>query len=83
MNHGCQKSSKNNKRITKENVMHVLLDSGSSGDLWFHKKELPKHFPYLTRLVSKSWNILNEVFTTKGRGEFSIKFFQYSNSNSF
>ncbi len=54
MNHGSQKSSKSNKRITKEKVIRVLLDSGSSRDLWFHKKGTPKHFPYLTRLVSKS-----------------------------
>jgi hypothetical protein len=82
-NHGNHKSSKNNKRITKEKVIRVLLDSGSSGDLWFHKKGTPKHFPYSTRLVSKSWNTSNGVFTTKGRGEFSLKFFEYSNSKQF
>ena len=38
MNHGSQQSSKNNKRITKEKVIQIILDSGSSGDLWFHKK---------------------------------------------
>ena len=78
--HGSQKSSKSNKKDTKEKVIRVLLDSGSSGDLWFHKKGTPKHFPYSTRLVSKSWNTSNGIFTTKGRGEFSIKFFEYSNS---
>jgi hypothetical protein len=96
-NHGSQKSSKNNKRITKEKVIHVLLDSGSSGDLWFHKKGTPKHFCYLNRLVSEPWNTSNGAFTTKGRGEFSLKlvfmtkgkgefslkFFEYSNRNSF
>jgi hypothetical protein len=37
--------------IRPEAVSHcqVLLDSGSGGDLMFHEKGKPMHFPYLTR----------------------------------
>ena len=38
-------------------VIKVLLDSGSDGDLMFHEKEMPMHFPYLTRQVPNSWHM--------------------------
>ena len=30
-------------------VIQVLLDSGSDGDLMFHENGMPMHFPYLAR----------------------------------
>ncbi len=33
--------------------------------------------------MSKSWHTLNGVFHTKGRGNFTLKFFEYSNSKEF
>ena len=82
-NHNKQKSSTSNKKVTRKKVIRVLLDSGSDGDLWFHKKGTTKHFPYSNRQVSKSWHTSNGVFKTNGRGEFKVKFFEYSNSKEF
>ena len=39
------------RHCTSNNIIKVLLDSGSDGDLWFHHKGTPMHFPYLTRQV--------------------------------
>ncbi len=64
-------------------IIQVLLDSGSDGDLMFHEKGTPTHFPYLTRQVPNSWCTSNESFLTKGRSTISLKFFEYSNSKEF
>ena len=71
------------KRSPNKKLIRVLLDSGSDGDLLFHEKGKPKHFPYLTRQVPCSWHMSNGVFNTKGRGKLLIKFFEYSNSKEF
>ena len=60
-----QRASTSNNKITRKKVIKVLLDTGSDGDLWFHKKGTPKHFSYLTRQVSKSWHTSNGIFQTK------------------
>ena len=60
----------------------MLLDSGSDGDLLFHKKGAPKCFPYTTRQVPKSWCTSNGNFHTEGIGKLELKFFEYSNSKS-
>ena len=75
-----QRASTSNNKITRKKVIKVLLDTGSDGDLWFHKKGTPKHFSYSTRQVSKSWHTSNGIFQTKGRGKFRLKFFEYSNN---
>ena len=62
------------------NLIKVLLDTGSDGDLMFHEKGTYKRFPYLTRQVPKSWHTSNGSFQTKGRAEVNLKFFEYSNS---
>ena len=74
---------KSNNKAIKEKLIRVLLDSGSDGDLLFHQKGKPKHFPYLTRQVPCSWHTSNGVFHTKGRGKLLIRFFEYSNSKEF
>jgi hypothetical protein len=74
---------KSSKVATKEKPIRVLLDSGSDGDLLFHQKGKPKHFPYLTRQVPCSWHMSNGVFQTKRRGKLLIRFFEYSNSKEF
>ena len=71
------KGEKSNKLIK------VLLDSGSTGDLMFHKKGTKMRFPYSIRQVPLSWHTSNGVFLTEGRGEVTIKFFEYSNSKQF
>ncbi len=60
----------------------MLLDSGSDGDLLFHEKGTVRHFPDLTRQVTKSWHSSNGSFLTKG-GKVGLKFFEYSNSNEY
>ena len=41
------------------------------------------HFPSLTRPVTKSWNMLNGSFLTKGRSKVNLKFFEYSNNREY
>ena len=64
-------------------VIQVLIDSGSDGDLMFHEKGMPMHFPYLTRQVPNSWHTLNGSFLTKGRSKVSMKIVEYSKSKEF
>ena len=68
------------RRCTSNNIIKVLLDSGSDGDLWFREKGTPMHFPYLTRQVSLLWHMTNGSFLTKERSKVTLKFFEYSNS---
>ena len=49
-------------RSHKNNFLRVLLDTGSNGDLMFHKKGTIKHFPYLNRQVPKSLHLSNGCF---------------------
>ena len=67
----------------KSNLTRVLLDSESDGDLWFQEKGTPKCFPYLARQVPMSWHMSNGIFQTKGRGEVTFTFFEYSNSKQY
>ena len=71
------------KSCPSNEVIHVLLDSRSDGDLMFHEKGTPMHFPYLARQVPNSWCTSNGSFLTKGRSKVSLKFFEYSNSKEF
>jgi hypothetical protein len=64
-------------------VINILLDSGSDGDLMFHEKGTPMHFPYLARQVPNSWHTSNGNFLTKGRSKVNLKFFEYSNSKEY
>jgi hypothetical protein len=73
-------SHHSSKKSPQKKLVRVLLDTGSDGDLLFHKKGTAKQFPYLTRQVPKSWRTSNGTFQTKGKGNLQLKFFQYSNS---
>ena len=68
------------KKVPTKKIVRVLLDSGSDGDLLFHKKGAAKQFPYLNRQVPMTWHTSNGSFQTKGEGSFQLKFFEYSNS---
>ena len=71
-----------NKHKTKK-IVRVLLDSGSDGDLLFHKKGKTMLLPYSKRLVPLSWHTLNGIFQTEKRAEVELKFFDYSDSKTF
>ena len=77
----CQRTHKHPGRCCPRNsIIKVLLDSSSDGDLWFHEKGTPMHFPYLTRQDPLLWNKSNGSFHAKGRSKVTLKFFEYSNS---
>ena len=78
-----QKFEHSARSLPSNTVIKVLLDSGSHGDLMFHEKGTPMHFPYLARHVLNSWYTSNGNFLTKGRSEVSLKFFEYSNSKEY
>ena len=42
---------RSSKKVSVKKTIRVLLDSGSDGDLLFHRKGAAKQFPYLTRQV--------------------------------
>ncbi len=70
-----RKSEHPGRHCTSDNIIKVLLDSGSDGDLMFHEKGAPMHFPYLTRQVPLSWHMSNGSYLTKGRSKVTLKFF--------
>ena len=63
--------------------IRVLLDSGSDGDIWFHRKGATKRFPYTERQVVKSYHTSAGVFHTKGKAKFVMKFSDYSESKHY
>jgi hypothetical protein len=71
---------RSSKMASVKKTIRVLLDSGSDGDLLFHKKGTAKQFSYLTRQVPKTWHTSNGDFQTKWKGDLQMKSFQYSNS---
>ena len=62
-----RKSKHPGRYHTSNNIIRVLLGSGSDGNLLFHEKGPPMHFPYLTRQVPLSWYMSNGSFLAKGR----------------
>ncbi len=67
----------------KQNIVWVLLDSGSDCDLIFVNKDKPMLLPYSTRLVPQSWNTLNGIFQTWRKAQVELNFFEYSDSNRY
>jgi hypothetical protein len=47
------KSKTSSKKVNKPKLNRMLFDSGSDGDLLFHRKGASKCFPYSARLVPK------------------------------
>ncbi len=78
--HHCQRSNKH----YKQNLVQILLDSGSDGDLIFIDKGKPMLLPSLKRLVPQSWNTSNGRFqTTRKEGWNRADFFEYSDSKRY
>ena len=77
-----KKSKTSSKKVNKPKLIRVLLDSGSDGDLMFHKKGTHKCFPYSARLVPKPWCTSNGTFHTEGKGKLEIQFVEYSHSKT-
>jgi hypothetical protein len=46
-----QRSEHSAGHHTSNTAINVLLDSGSDGDLMFHEKGTPMHFPYLAMMM--------------------------------
>ena len=63
--------------------IRVLLDSGSDGDIWFHRKGASKRFPYTERQVVKSYNTSAGKFHTRGKAKFVMKFSEFSESKQY
>ena len=59
------------------------MDSGSDGDIWFHRKGATKRFPYTERQMAKSYHTSAGIFQTKGKAKFAMKFFEYSHSKHY
>ena len=76
------KSKTSSKKVNKPKLNRMLFDSGSDGDLLFHRKGTSKCFPYSARLVPKSWCTSNGTFHTEGKGKLNLQFFEYSHSKT-
>jgi len=68
----CRRSSK--LLFTKK--VRVLLDTGSDGDIWFHRKGATKRYPQTERQVVKSYHTSAGVFQTKEQAKFEMKCFR-------
>jgi hypothetical protein len=64
----------------KQNIVRVLLDSGSSGNLIFVNKDKPILLPYSKRLVPQLWNTSNGIFLMRHKAQVELNFFDYSDS---
>ncbi len=67
----------------KQKLVHVLLDSGSDGNLVFVSKDKPMLLPYSKTLVPQSWNTSNGIIQTKRKARLQLNFFEYSDSKRF
>jgi hypothetical protein len=69
----------------KQELVWVLSDSGSDGNLIFVSKEEPILLPYYSkRLVPELlWKTLNGIFPTKHKARVELNFFEYSDSKRY
>jgi hypothetical protein len=67
----------------KQNIVRVLLDSGSNGNLIFLNKDKPMLLPYSKRLVPQSWNTSNWTFQMWRKARVELNFFEYSDSKRY
>ncbi len=68
--------------IVKKKTIRVLLDTGSSGDLFFIRKGSQKYIPCTKRAGPQLWGTSNGTFLTKNVGEIDISFAEYPISKS-
>jgi hypothetical protein len=68
-----------NKHFT-QNIVWVLLDSDSKGNLIFVSNDKPMLLPYSKRLVPRLWNTLNGIFLMRCKARVELNFFEYSDS---
>ena len=73
---------RSNKHYKKQ-IVRVLLDSGSDGDLVFVSKDKPMLLPYSKRLVPQSWNTSNGISHTKRQARVELNFLDYSDSKRY
>jgi hypothetical protein len=78
---GCthQRSNKH----CKQNIVRVLLDSGSNDDLIFVNKDKAVLLPYLKRLVPQLWNTSNGIFQMRRKAWVELNFFEYSETKRY
>jgi hypothetical protein len=67
----------------KQQIVWVMLDSGSDSDLVFVDKDKSMLLPSSKRLVPQSWNTSNGRFQTKQKAEIELNFFEYFNSKRY
>jgi hypothetical protein len=67
----------------KQTLVHVLLDSGSEGDLVLIRKDEPMLLPYSKRLVPQWWNTLNGTFKNNHKARVELNFFDLSDSKRY
>jgi hypothetical protein len=75
----CRLSNKH----CKQQIVWVLLDSGSDGNLIFVNKDKPMLLPYSKRLVPQLWNTLNGIFQMWCKARVELNFFKYSDSKRY
>jgi hypothetical protein len=68
--------------LVKQKTIRVLLDTGSSGDLFFIKKGSQKYIPTMKRAIALSWGTSNGTFQMKKVIVIDISFMKYSTSKS-
>jgi hypothetical protein len=64
----------NSGLYVKNKTIRVLLDSGSSGDLFFMKKGSSKGISIVKQVVPQSWGTSNGTFVTDRVGDIEISF---------
>jgi hypothetical protein len=67
-------------KVKNKTITRVLLDTGSSGDLLFMKKESSKCISIAKRVVPQSWGTSKGTFITDKVGDIDISFVKYSAS---
>jgi hypothetical protein len=67
----------------KQNLVWVLLDSGSDSNLVFVDKDKRMLLPSSKRLVPQLWNTLNGMFQTKRKAEIELNYFEYADRKRY
>ena len=81
--HEQSKRRRHNSKLLFTKKIRVLLDSGSDGDIWFHRKGTTKRFPYTERHMVKAYHTSNGKFRTQGQAKFAMKFQEFSDSKHY